>query len=104
MDIYLNIAGGVKTTDPAADLAVVAALISAKQEFPIREKIVLFGEVNLSGTIRESHKTDVRIREAEKLGFKKAIISKNAKVDRTKTIKIEKITHLNEFISCLKNQ
>ncbi len=103
-DIYLNIAGGVRTTDPAADLAVVAALISAKQEFPIREKIVFFGEVNLSGTIRESHKTDVRIRESEKLGFKKAIISKNAKVDRIKTIEIEKITHLNEFISCLKNQ
>ena len=103
LDIYLSIAGGIKTFDPAADLAVAASLISSKLNFKLDNKIGIFGEINLSGTIRESHKTEGRINEIQKLGFKKAIISKNAKFSAVKKIEIEKIGDLVEFVSCLKN-
>ena len=103
LDIYLSIASGIKTSDPAADLAVAAALISSKLNFPLDSKTVIFGEINLSGTIRESYNTEGRIKEAEKLGFTKALISKNAKTIATTKIEMKKINGLVEFISYLRN-
>ena len=102
LDIYLSIASGIKTSDPAADLAVAAALISSKLNFPLDSKTVIFGEINLSGTIRESYNTEGRIKEAEKLGFTKALISKNAKTIATTKIEMKKINGLVDFISYLK--
>ena len=102
LDIYLSIASGIKTSDPAADLAVAAALISSKLNFPLDSKTVIFGEINLSGTIRESYNTEGRIKEAEKLGFTKALISKNAKTIATTKIEMKKINELVDFISYLK--
>lgn len=103
LDIYLSIAGGIKTSDPAADLAVAAALISSKLNFSLDSKTVIFGEINLSGTIRESYNTEGRIKEAEKLGFTKALISKNAKTIATTNIKAKKFNDLVDFISYLRN-
>ena len=103
LDIYLSIAGGIKTSDPAADLAVAAALISSKLNFSLDSKTVIFGEINLSGTIRESYNTEGRIKEAEKLGFTKALISKNAKTIATTNLKAKKINDLVDFISYLRN-
>ena len=103
LDIYLSIASGIKTSDPAADLAVAAALISSKLNFPLDSKTVIFGEINLSGTIRESYNTEGRIKEAEKLGFTKALISKNAKTIATTKIEMKKINGLVEFISYLRH-
>ena len=102
LDIYLSIASGIKTSDPAADLAVAAALISSKLNFPLDSKTVIFGEINLSGTIRESYNTEGRIKEAEKLGFTKALISKNAKTIATTKIEMKKINGLVDFISYIK--
>ena len=102
LDIYLSIASGIKTSDPAADLAVAAALISSKLNFPLDSKTVIFGEINLSGTIRESYNTEGRIKEAEKLGFTKALISKNAKTIAATKIEMKKINGLVDFISYLK--
>ena len=103
LDIYLSIASGIKTSDPAADLAVAAALISSKLNFPLDSKTVIFGEINLSGTIRESYNTEGRIKEAEKLGFTKALISKNAKTIAATKIEMKKINGLVEFISYLRH-
>ena len=103
LDIYLSIASGIKTSDPAADLAVAAALISSKLNFPLDSKTVIFGEINLSGTIRESYNTEGRIKEAEKLGFTKALISKNAKTIATTKIEMKKINGLVDFISYLRH-
>ena len=103
LDIYLSIASGIKTSDPAADLAVAAALISSKLNFPLDSKTVIFGEINLSGTIRESYNTEGRIKEAEKLGFTKALISKNAKTSATTKIEMKKINGLVDFISYLRH-
>jgi DNA repair protein RadA/Sms len=73
-EVYLNIAGGYRVSDPAADLAVAAALISALSERPVPADVVLFGEVALSGEIRPVAHAPLRLREAAKLGFDRALV------------------------------
>lgn len=73
-EVYLNIAGGYRVSDPAADLAVAAALISALSERPVPSDAVLFGEVALSGEIRPVAHAALRMREAAKLGFSRALV------------------------------
>lgn len=68
-DIYLNVAGGLKVTDPGMDLAVILALLSAYLERPVREGIVAFGEIGLAGEVRGVLRPDARIREATSLQF-----------------------------------
>ena len=75
-DVFLNIAGGIKVTDPSIDLAVVAALISSLQDIHISKKICFAGEVGLSGEIRPVSRADQRIQEAGRLGFETIYISK----------------------------
>jgi DNA repair protein RadA/Sms len=71
-DVYLNIAGGLRIGEPAADLAVAAALISALDDIPPDKDCVVFGEVALSGDVRPVSRTEARLKEAAKLGFKSA--------------------------------
>ena len=73
-EVYLNIAGGYKVSDPAADMAVAGALISALSEKPLPNGAILFGEVALSGEIRPVSHEALRLREAAKLGFDSAIM------------------------------
>jgi DNA repair protein RadA/Sms len=73
-EVYLNIAGGYRLTDPAADLAVAAALVSALSERPVASDSVVFGEIALSGEIRPVAHAPLRLREAAKLGFTCAIL------------------------------
>jgi DNA repair protein RadA/Sms len=68
-DIYLNIAGGLRIVEPAADLAVAAALVSALTETPVPPEVVVFGEIGLSGRVRPVAHADARLKEAAKLGF-----------------------------------
>ncbi|MCF4098077.1 DNA repair protein RadA [Maritalea mediterranea] len=68
-DIYLNVAGGLKITEPAADLAVAAALVSSLTNAPLPADAVYFGEVSLSGGVRPVSHTGTRLKEAQKLGF-----------------------------------
>ncbi len=68
-DIYLNVAGGLRIVEPAADLAVAAALISALTETPVPADVVVFGEIALSGDVRPVGHTEARLKEAAKLGF-----------------------------------
>ena len=78
-DIYLNIAGGIRMTEPAADLAVAAALISSWTGVPVPADMVVFGEIGLGGEVRQVAQPDVRLKEAEKLGFAQACIPKRKK-------------------------
>ena len=71
-EVYLNIAGGYRLTDPAADLAVAAALVSAFSERPVPADIVAFGEIALSGEVRPVSHGALRLKEAAKLGFERA--------------------------------
>ena len=78
-EVYLNIAGGYRISDPAADLAVAAALVSALSERPLPGGAVLFGEVSLSGEIRPVAHGALRLREAKKLGFDEAMVPSSLK-------------------------
>jgi DNA repair protein RadA/Sms len=73
-EVYLNVAGGYRLSDPGADLAVAAALVSAMSERPIPSEAVAFGEVALSGEIRPVAHSALRLKEAAKLGFEKALV------------------------------
>ena len=75
-DVFLNIAGGLKVSDPAIDLAVIAAVLSSDLDRPVSKDICIAGEIGLTGEVRPVSRIEQRIGEAEKLGFKKMLISK----------------------------
>jgi len=72
-DIYVNVAGGLKITDPAMDLAVAAALLSARYQIALPADLAIFGEVGLSGEVRNSSRAEARIKEASQLGLNRII-------------------------------
>lgn len=76
-DTYVNIVGGMRLDEPAADLAVAMALVSEHRKIPIDEKLIAFGEVGLSGEIRSVPRAQSRINEAARLGFEKCILPKS---------------------------
>ena len=78
-DIFVNVVGGLKITEPAADLAVAAAIASSVKDRPVRADAVLIGEIGLSGELRSVGQLDVRLREAAKLGFKAAIVPRRVR-------------------------
>ena len=89
-DVFLNIAGGIRSDDPALDLSVVAAVLSSNADIPIDNRCCFAAEVGLSGEIRAVTRIEARIAEADKLGFEKIFVSKyNAKGLDTKRFHIE---------------
>ncbi|MCY4303464.1 MAG: DNA repair protein RadA [Aestuariivita sp.] len=100
-DVYLNVAGGLKITEPAADLAVVAALLSAKEDRALPINKVIFGEISLSGALRPAPQTQNRIKEALKLGFTSAIAPTGSKFDMKSEIQMMQTNDLVEFIDSL---
>ena len=99
MDVYLNVAGGIKIKEPAADLAIAAALLSAINDKPIKKETVIFGEISLSGALRATSQAEKRLKEAQKLGFNFAIASSLIKTKQGSNIKLLKYNDLNEFVS-----
>src|SRR5487761_2356712 len=77
-DVYLNVAGGLRIAEPAADVAAAAALVSSLARAPLPSDAVYFGEVSLSGAVRPVAQTATRLKEAQKLGFTKAIVPEAA--------------------------
>ena len=75
-DVYVNIAGGTKMTEPAVDLGILLAIVSSEKDLPVDSKTVVFGEVGLSGEIRSVSMAQQRVNEAEKLGFDTVILPK----------------------------
>lgn len=76
LDAYLNVVGGMRLDEPAADLPVVMALVSALRDIPLDEDTVIFGEIGLSGEIRNVPRAQLRVSEAARLGFKRCILPK----------------------------
>ena len=76
-DVFLNIAGGLRVTDPAIDLSVIAAVLSSNGDMPIEPDVCMAGEVGLSGEIRPVARIEQRIAEAQKLGFRRILIPKH---------------------------
>ena len=102
-DVYLNVAGGLKITEPAIDLAVIAAIISSAFQKPLPKGAVFFGEVSLSGEVRHSHLSFSRIKEAQKLGFTEIFCShKTEDFDKNNKINIRKIKTIRDIIALLK--
>src|SRR3954447_8194117 len=81
-EVYLNIAGGYRISDPAADLAVAAALVSALSERPVAAEAVAFGEVALSGELRPVSHGTLRLKESAKLGFERAMVPASLKAEK----------------------
>ena len=80
-DVYLNVAGGLRIIEPAADLAVAAALVSSLANAALPADAVYFGEVSLSGVVRPVPQAAIRLREARKLGFTRAVVPESARSD-----------------------
>lgn len=98
-DVFINMAGGLKVTDPACDMSVIAAVLSSTFDTPIPSDICFAGEVGLSGEIRPVSQTDRRVAEASRLGFRKIFVSKYAAVENvTKTISVVKVADVPELV------
>ncbi len=92
-DVYLNIAGGLRISEPAADLAVASAVISSLTNKPLPADMVIFGEIGLSGEIRAVSQPSLRLKEAKKLGFASAIIPQGHSTDKKFSVDL----NLHEF-------
>jgi len=95
-DIYLNVAGGLRINEPAADLAVATALLSALSQQPVPEKTVVFGEIGLSGEVRPVGQAEGRLREAAKLGFVEAFTPPRRGGDCG--LRLAEIRHLRQLV------
>jgi DNA repair protein RadA/Sms len=101
-DVYLNVAGGLRITEPAADLAVAAALVSSLSGVPAPSDMVIFGEIGLSGEIRNVGQPDKRLKEASKLGFKHAVIPHHPKTkDKKDDLRLTQVRHLKDILPLL---
>ena len=96
-DVFLNVAGGFRISEPAADLAVAAALISSISGKPLPRQSVVFGEISLSGAVRPVSQSDLRLKEAAKLGFQQAF----APVTDNAAMPVKEIGDLAALISAL---
>ena len=107
-DVYLNVAGGLRIGEPAADLAVAAALVSSLFDRPVPPAAVLFGEVGLAGEVRAVGQTDTRLKEAAKLGFEQVILPAggaqrgrgSAQGDGLRIQEIRRLGELRELLGC----
>ncbi len=105
-DVYLNVAGGLRISEPAADLAVAAALISAASGQPVQAGTVIFGEIGLGGEVRAVSRPEMRLKEAAKLGFDTALAppaprDRNGRTRRDENAAIlrQEIGHLRDLVS-----
>ncbi len=102
-DVFLNMAGGLRVTDPACDLAVVCAVLSSNFDFAVPADVCFAGEVGLSGEIRPVNQADRRITEAARLGFKKIYISSYTSLDNVaaKNITVVKVADIPALVRSL---
>jgi DNA repair protein RadA/Sms len=102
-DLFFNVAGGLKLTEPACDLAAMAAIYSAIRERPISSSLVFLGEVGLTGEVRKVTQIEIRIEEAKKLGFSEVIVpaSQLERAKKTTGINCIPIYHVNEITNLI---
>ena len=98
-DSYVNIAGGMKVTEPALDAAVVVAIASSFKNVAVEPLTIVFGEVGLAGEIRAVNMIEKRINEANKLGFKTCIIPKANKFNKTEEIEVLEVSNIGQLLA-----
>jgi DNA repair protein RadA/Sms len=101
-DVFINVVGGIRITETAADLAIILAVISSLKNMPLPQDLVVFGEVGLAGEIRPVQNGLERLHEAVKHGFKKAIIPRsNQPKQNIKGMEVIAVSRLSDAISQL---
>ncbi|HXS39043.1 MAG TPA: DNA repair protein RadA [Stellaceae bacterium] len=107
-DIYLNVAGGLRIAEPAADLAVASALVSALTLEPVPADTVVFGEIGLSGEIRPVGQSEARLKEAAKLGFTAAIVpprrSRAKERESESGLAVREVQHLRQLVALFEDR
>ncbi|HET6516201.1 MAG TPA: DNA repair protein RadA [Thermodesulfovibrionales bacterium] len=100
MDIFVNVVGGIKILEPAVDLGIISSIASSLREIPVHPGTVVFGEIGLSGEIRAVSQVDARIKEAAKIGFRRAILPRtNAdKIKENAGFEIIGVRDIHEFL------
>ena len=98
LDVFLNVAGGMRVNEPAADLAIAGAILSAREDVAIPPDMVLFGEISLSGALRPVGQTENRLKEASKLGFTQAIAPSRSKIGQATDIRLREMPDLTTFV------
>ncbi|AUH63016.1 DNA repair protein RadA [Paracoccus zhejiangensis] len=98
LDVFLNVAGGMRVNEPAADLAIAGALLSAREDSALPADCVLFGEISLSGALRPVAQAENRLKEAQKLGFSQAILPEARKVEGVSGMSLMGIADLTGFV------
>ncbi len=103
-DVFVNVTGGLKITEPASDLAIATALLSSLLNRPVNSDVIVFGELGLSGEIRSVSNMNQRIKEAEKLGFTTVIAPKSATKPKNSKIKLVNVKNIGQFSSTLRDE
>ncbi len=103
-DVFINAVGGVKISEPAVDLSVLLSIVSSLKNKPLESKLIVFGEVGLAGEVRPVQGGLVRLKEAAKLGFTKAIVPKaNAPKTKIKGLEVFPVDRLDQALNQLRN-
>jgi DNA repair protein RadA/Sms len=98
-DVYLNVAGGLKVREPAADLAVAAALVSSMTGAMLPQQAVFFGEIALSGSIRPVSQSEARLKEAAKLGLTRAVLAANGEPPLARGLEIKLLENVADLVA-----
>jgi DNA repair protein RadA/Sms len=98
LDVFLNVAGGLRVSEPAADLAVAAALLSAREDIAIPPDMVIFGEISLSGALRPVGQTENRLKEASKLGFTQACLPARSRLVGAEGLSLREVPDLTTLV------
>ncbi len=99
LDVFVNVAGGLRVTEPAADLAIAAALLSAREDVALPQDMVVFGEISLSGALRPVGQSENRLKEAQKLGFSQALTPEHGKITGGEAMRVRKMPDLVTVVS-----
>ncbi len=98
-DVYLNVAGGLRIVEPAADLAIAAALVSSLSGAALPQDAVYFGEISLTGAVRAVPQTPARLKEAVKLGFTRAMLPEGGRGDHVEAVSLAPIAALDRLVA-----
>lgn len=103
MDVFVNVVGGLKITEPAVDLGIVAAITSSFREIPFDPETVVFGEIGLSGEIRAVSQIEARLKEASKVGFKKVIMPETSlmRINDKSGLNTKGVRNIHEFLEVI---
>lgn len=98
LDVFVNVAGGLRVSEPAADLAVASALLGAREDVALPPDLVIFGEISLSGALRPVSQAENRLKEAGKLGFSQAILPAGSRYGGGEGLRVREMPDLVTFV------